>query len=203
MNSSATLSACLVGLAALGAPLCHAAAERNRPVADEVPFSRVDAPRYTVLCDACGGAGGVPFNRMRAKHGSGQIVLLARPDSDLWALNEQGRLRQNLERAGFAVRVVESQRDLEAVLSDKPADIVLADGADVAALRDLLATAAAAPVVLSVAPLRDSAATPLESNCRVQVSTKQAGDFVKVIASYVTRRQAGTAIDCGPSTKPS
>ena len=93
MNSSATLSACLVGLAALGATLSHAAAERNRLGTGDVPFSRVDVPQYTVLCDACNGAGGVPFNRMRAKHGSGQIVLLARPDSDLWTLNEQGRLR--------------------------------------------------------------------------------------------------------------
>jgi hypothetical protein len=73
-------------------------------------------------------------------------------------------------------------------------------GAGVAALRDRLATAAAAPVVLSVAPLRDGAATSLESNRSVQVSSpKQGGDFVKLIASYVTRRQAGTAIDCGPS----
>jgi len=203
MSSSAALSACLVGLAALGVPLCHAAAERNRLVADDVPFSRFDVPQYAILCDACGGAAGVAFNRMRTKHGPGQIVLLAPPDSDLWTLNEQGRLRQNLERAGFAVRVVESQRDLDAVLSDKPADIILADGTDVAEIRDRLATAAAAPVVLSVAPLPDSAATSLESNCSVQVSPKQGAGFVKVIASYVARRQAGTAIDCGPSGKPS
>jgi hypothetical protein len=203
MNSPVTLSACLVGLAALGATLSHAAAERNRFGANDVPFSLVDAPQFSVLCDACNGAGGVPFNRMRSKHGSGQIVLLAPPDSDLWTLNEQGRLRQQLERAGFAVRVVGSQRDLDAVLSDKPADIVLADDADVAALRDRLATTAAAPMVLSVAPLSDSAATSVESSCSVQISPKQGGDLVKVIASYITRRQAGTAIDCRPSNKRS
>ena len=123
--------------------------------------------------------------------------MLALPDSSLWALNKQSRLDQTLERAGFAVRLVENERDLDASLSEQPADIVLADGAAAAALRERLAIIAAAPVVLSVVAVSDTVATAL---CSVPVAPKEERNFVKVIAAYVSRRQAGTEVDCGPGS---
>jgi hypothetical protein len=197
MRPSSKVGGFLFG--AMAAAALPAQASVSKDAAVGVPFQRAPQPGVSTLCDACGGVGSVPFSRIRSRHASGQIVLLAPSASDLWTQNHESRLSKALERAGFTVRVVESERDLDRALNDTPADVVLADAADSARLRDRLANTAAAPLVLSVLPGVEAAATQAAQHCSVQISAKHNGESVKQIESYVSARQSGTATDCARS----
>lgn len=153
-------------------------------------------PGYTTLCEACGGANGVPFDRVHVHRASARIVLLAPPGSNLRMLNVDDKLTTALERAGFAALVVESEQALDLALSDTPTDVVLADGVDAMPLRARLAGSGAGPLVLSVVPGTDALMALAAGQCRVQAPARSSRQFVKQVESFVSARQSGTALAC-------
>jgi hypothetical protein len=110
--------------------------------------------------------------------------------------NGDDRLSAALERAGFAVLVVDSEQALDLALNEKPADVVLADGADATPLRERLAGISAGPLVLSVVPGADAIAGLVAKQCRVQAPTRNSRQFVKQVESFVSAHQSGTALAC-------
>jgi hypothetical protein len=185
-------------LAAMATAAASALASVNEPAAPGVAVVQQSEhlPRYSTHCDACGGASGVPFDRVQTHRADALIVLLAPPGSDLRRLNDDDRLSHALERAGLVVLVVESERELDQALNERSADIVLADGADSVLLRGRLAGVAAGPLVLAVVPGTGAAMTLAAKQCQVQAPAGKSRQFVKQVESFVSARQSGATPAC-------
>ena len=142
--------------------------------------------------------GGVPFARIHPEHYVGQVVLFARVDSELQSFNEQAHLSHHLERSGHTVRLINNDTDLDGVLRAGPTDLVLAAPADAKALRARLAGDSSAPLVLALVtvPTSGSGAEPVVSNCLLQASFNQSIGVLRTVEGFISRRQAGTVINC-------
>ena len=185
-----------VGVMVLATVVANASVHTQPAPVEAVTIADAPQPHYTTRCEACGGANGVPFDRVHVHRASAQIILLAPPGSGLHALNDDGKLSIALERAGFAVQVVESEQALDLALNDNAVDVVLADGADATPLRDRLAGSSAGPLVLSVGADVRAVEAPAGGQCRVQAPTRNSRHFVKQVESFVSARQSGTALAC-------
>lgn len=142
--------------------------------------------------------GGVPFARIHPEHYVGQIVLFARRDSELKTFDEQAHLSHYLERSGHSVRLIDNDRDLDGALLGHPTDLVLAAPADAQALRTRLSGDSSAPLVLALVTVPGTAASAgtLVSSCLLQASFKQSRSVVRTVEGFISRRQAGTVINC-------
>lgn len=142
--------------------------------------------------------GGVAFARIHPEHYVGQIILFARRDSELQSFNQQMRFSHRLERSGHAVSLVDNDRDLQGALRAHPTEVVLAAPADAKALRAALSGDANAPLVLGLVtgPATASAADPAMSNCLLQASTNESNSVFRTLENFISRRQAGTVINC-------
>jgi hypothetical protein len=158
----------------------------------------VAVDRPAMACEACGGAAGATFERIRARHPPGHIIVLLSPESRLRELNQGTRLARMLERNGHELRVVESDTDLQQALDRSPADLILADENDAGKLRQGIASRGALPPVLSIgigAP-RDSIAQSAQADCTVLNSSRSERDLVRAIESLLARSQSGTIEKC-------
>ncbi len=196
MSRLTPISGVFLGVMALATVVGNASVYTRPAPVDAVAIADAPQPRYAIQCEACGGANGVPFDRVHVHRPSVLIVLLAPPGSGLHALNDDDKLSIALERAGFAVQIVASEQALDLALNDTAVDVVLADGADAAPLRERLAGSSAGPLVLSVGPDVRAVEAPAGGQCRVQAPTRNSRHFVKQVESFVSARQSGTALAC-------
>jgi hypothetical protein len=144
-------------------------------------------------CQNCGGKSGVPFARIHSSHDTGQIILFARPDSQLRSFNRRAELGFRLERSGHTVRLISNDRDLEEAIRANRTALVLAEPTDAVALRARLAGDAAAPVVVSLQPVavpvpQDEAT---EAICHLTATVDQGRTVVRTIDWLVDSRARG------------
>jgi hypothetical protein len=149
--------------------------------------------------------GGVPFARIHPEHYVGQIVVFARPNSDLQSFNQQGRFSHQLERSGHTVRLIDNESDLEGALRANPTDLILAAPADAQALRARLTANSSAPLVLALVtvPAAGSGAEPVVSHCLLQASANQSKSVLLTVEGFINRRQTGAAINCAGAAERS
>jgi hypothetical protein len=154
--------------------------------------------------EACGDklvglGGGVPFARIHPQHYVGQIVLYARPDSELRYLDDRLRLGLRLQRDGHSVKVIYNDHDLDSALQDKGTDLILADQKYAPSIKARLRGGSASPMVLSLvsgaapAILRADGAAP---GCEFQVPLEQSKAIATALQGLMTRRQAGAVYEC-------
>ena len=149
-------------------------------------------------CQACGNKVGVPFERIHPGHSTGQIILFARPGSDLRSFSRRADLSLRLERSGHTVHLIDNDRNLDGAIRANRTDLVLAEPADAVALRSRLMGDSAAPLVLSVVTVSTATAMaePEESSCLLQATVNQSEDVVQTIDLFISSRQAGRIIHC-------
>ena len=149
-------------------------------------------------CPACGGKSGVPFARIHPGHSAGQILLFARPNSELRSFDKRASLSFRLERSGHTVHLIDNDQNLAGALLGHRTDLVLAEPADATALRARLADDLAAPLVLSLVAVSTAASdAELEvSSCQLQATVHQSRNVVQTIERFIDSRQAGETIRC-------
>jgi hypothetical protein len=157
-----------------------------------------------ITAEACGEklvglGGGVPFARIHPQHYVGQIVLYARPDSELHSFDDRIGLGRRLQRDGHSVKVIYDDHELESALRDKGTDLILTDQKYAPSIKARLPAGSASPMVLSVvsgaapAVLQAEGAAP---GCEFQVSLEQSKAVATALQGLMTRRQAGAVHDC-------
>jgi hypothetical protein len=155
--------------------------------------------------EACGDklvglGGGVPFARIHPQHYVGQIVLYARPDSELRHLDDRIRLGLRLQRDGHSVKVIYNDHDLDSALQGRGTDLILVDQKYAPSIKARLpAGSASSPMVLSLvssaapAILQADGAVP---GCEFQVPLEESKAVATALQGLMTRRQAGAVHDC-------
>ena len=149
-------------------------------------------------CQACADKSGASFARIHPVHYAGQIILFARPDSELRTFNRRADLSFRLERSGRSVHLIDNYKDLDGAIRANRTDLVLAEPADAKALRSRLTSQASAPLVLSLVTVSTAAldADPELSSCRLQATVDQSKTVVQTIERLIGSRQAGST-ECG------
>jgi hypothetical protein len=139
----------------------------------------------------------VPFARIHSEHYTGNVVLFARPDSELRSFNDKAHLTRHLERSGHTVLLIDNERDLDGALSVARTQVVLAAPADATALRARLRGMSAAPLVVAVAA--GSADAAAASGCTIQLGTSQGRSAVRSVEDFISQSRAGAAPNCAGS----
>jgi hypothetical protein len=156
------------------------------------------------LAQACGDkltvmGGGVSFERLGGLALSGTVVMLLEPNSVLRAANDNLKLRQALESAGYKVRAIENPGDLAKSLDQGQAEVVLVSWGDAPRLEAELANRQAAPTVLPVAygvDAADLAAANSQGTCYVIAAQGQDKEFVKGVARAMKQRERNKPMHC-------
>lgn len=147
--------------------------------------------------------GGVSFERLGGLGLSGTVVMLLEPNSELRAANDNLKLRQALESAGYKVRAVDNPAELAKSLGQGQAEVVLVSWGDAARLNAELASRDAAPTVLPVAyemDAADLAAASSQGTCYVVAARGQDKEFVKGVTRAMKQRAKNQPLHC-PSAK--
>ena len=149
-------------------------------------------------CQACGNKLGVPFARIHPGRYAGQIILFARPDSELRSFNKRTDLSLRLERSGHTVHLIDNDKNFDDAIRANRTDLVLAEPADATALRSRLTSDSAAPLVLSLVGVSTAAsdADPEVSSCLLQATVNQSKNVAQTIERFISSRQAGTRLRC-------
>lgn len=154
-------------------------------------------------CPACGDklslvGGGVSFERV-SQAAPGRIVLLAEPGSPLQAADTDLGLVAEFKRAGHEVTVVTDPKDLEHVVHEHGADVVVAHWKEAAATAGVLGTGAAAPTVVPMAYKADDAAAAKAAGsgkCVSQADQRSGRKLTETIDKVLERRRKGEPADC-------
>ena len=137
--------------------------------------------------------GGVPFDRIHSAH-PGNVLLYLNPCSSLNTANNDLRLDRALTRAGHTVRTVATRNDLDRVMRDATADVVLMDWADAMQLNARLTDK------LPTLPVRYGAGTtaPAESHdgCFIEADKRRAVTLVRAVNSIMEGREKGLPVSC-------
>jgi hypothetical protein len=149
-------------------------------------------------CQACGSKSGVPFARIHPGHYAVQIIVFARPDSELRSFYKRADLSLRLERSGHTVHFIDNDKSLNGAIRANRTDLVLAEPADATALRSRLTGDTAAPLVLSLIDVSTAAsnADPEVSSCLLQATVNQSRDVVDAIERFISNRQSGRIANC-------
>lgn len=165
----------------------------------------------TGLAQACGDklaviGGGVSFERLGGLGMSGAVVMLLEPDSVLRVANDDLKLRQALESAGYKVRTVDNLDELKKSLDQGQAAVVLVSWGDAPRLEAELGNGEGAPTVLPVAYGVDAArlaAANSQGTCYVIAAKGQDKEFVKGVTRTMKQRAKDKPQYCPAATAAS
>ena len=135
-------------------------------------------------CPACGDklslvGGGVSFERVSQAGPPGRIVVLSEPGSQMKAAETDLGLVAEFKRSGHDVKVVADANELDRVVREQGADIVVAHWSEAAATAGRLGTGTGSPTVVSVSYKSDDAAAALAAGgwqvCLTRRTSARAG----------------------------
>jgi hypothetical protein len=155
-------------------------------------------------CPACGDklsiAGGVGFERVNDGP-PGRIVVLAEPGSALQAAETELGLAARLERSGHEVQVVDNSSDLDRVVRERGADVVVAHWTEAASTADRIGRVDGAPTVVAVSYKSTDAAEATAAGvekCVCQADQRKGKKLVETIDKVLDKRRKGEPADCTP-----
>ena len=143
-----------------------------------------------------GGAARVNRSRFPSR-----VLVFMNPASRVPAAEKEFHVEATLTAAGHKAKVVESEAEVQKAIESGKYDLVLADVADVPALRQRCGASTSKPAVL---PLlykptpAELAAAEKEANCLVRPS-KKSSDLLAVIDETMKDRSKGIAPNCPPA----
>jgi hypothetical protein len=157
------------------------------------------APAVWACGDKLSGlGGGVPFARIHHEALGGQILLFARPDSELGIYNQRAHLRRNLEKSGRTVKLIQNDLDLTGALQSAHTDLILADRQDARAIREKFERDGATHWVVSI--VTDNVGSPssaaLPSRCELHTAADQSRDLTKALERLLNERQSSAITSC-------
>jgi len=122
-------------------------------------------------CPACGDklslvGGGVSFERVSQAGPPGRIVVLSEPGSQMKAAETDLGLVAEFKRSGHDVKVVADANELDRVVREQGADIVVAHWSEAAATAGRLGTGTGSPTIVSVSYKSDDASARAGSSPR-------------------------------------
>ena len=154
-------------------------------------------------CPACGDklslvGGGVSFERVSAGP-PGKVVVLAEPGSTLQAADSDLKLVASLKHSGHDVKVAATPSELEQIVHDQGADVVLAHWTEAAATADKLGKGNGAPTVVAVSyksdDLAEAAAAGVDK-CVCQAEAKKGKKLAETIDKVLGQRRKGDSAGC-------
>jgi hypothetical protein len=147
--------------------------------------------------------GGVSFERLGGLDAPGTVIMLLEPNSTLRAANDNLKLRQVLEDAGYSVRTVEHPGALTNSSDKGRVDVVLVSWGDAASVEAAFANRDAAPTVLPVAYDVDAAALTAangKGTCYVVAAKGHDKEFVKGVTRAMKSRAKNQPLHCPAAT---
>lgn len=149
-------------------------------------------------CPACGDkimGGGMSFERVPP----GRIVVLAEPGSALQTAETELGLAAKLKRAGHDVTVVTTSDELDHVVRDHGADVVVAHWTEAAATADRLGKHSGSPTVVAVSYKSTDAAEATAAGvdkCVCQADQRKGKKLAETIDKVLDKRSKGQPTDC-------
>ena len=155
-------------------------------------------------CPACGdklslGGGGMSFERVSQAGPPGRIVLLAEPGSLMQAAEDDLGLVAEFKRAGHDVKVVTDSSELDRVVREEGADVVLAHWSEAAATAGRLDKGGGPPTVVPVAYKSDDAAAAKAAGagkCVSQADQRKGRKLTETVGKVLEKRRKGEPADC-------
>jgi hypothetical protein len=130
-----------------------------------------------------------------------RVLVFMNPASRVPAAEKEFHVEATLTAAGHKTKVVESEAEVQKALEAGKYDLVLADVADVPALRQQCAASASKPAVLPLLykpTAAELSAAEKEANCLVRPS-KKSSDLLAVVDETMKDRSKGIAPNCPPA----
>ena len=155
-------------------------------------------------CPACGDklslvGGGVSFERVSQAGPPGRIVFLAEPGSQVQAAEKDLGLVAEFKRAGHDVKVVADSDELDRVVREQGADVVIVHWSDAAATAGRLGKATGAPTVVPMAYKSSDAAEAMAAGagkCVSQADQRKGRKLTETVDQVLDKRRKGEPADC-------
>jgi hypothetical protein len=155
-------------------------------------------------CPACGDklslvGGGVSFERVSQAGPPGRIVFLAEPGSQVRAAESDLGLVAEFKRAGHDVKVVADSSELERVVREQGADVVIAHWSEAAATAGRLGKSTGSPTVVPMSYKSDDAAEATAAGagkCVCQADQRNGRKLAETIDKVLDKRRKGEPADC-------
>jgi hypothetical protein len=155
-------------------------------------------------CPACGDklslvGGGVSFERVSQAGPPGRIVVLAEPGSTMQAAESDLGLADELKRSGHDVKVVADSSELDRVIREQGADVVVAHWSEAAATAGRLGTSTGSPTVVPVSYKSPDAAEAMAAGagkCVCQADQRKGRKLAETIDKVLDKRRKGEPADC-------
>ena len=155
-------------------------------------------------CPACGDklslvGGGVSFERVSQAGPPGRIVVLAEPGSQLQAADKDLGLVAEFKRSGHDVKVVADANELDRVVREQGADVVIAHWSEATATAGRLGKGSASPTVVPVSYKSSDAAEAMAAGagkCVCQVDQRKGRKLAETVDKVLDKRRKGEPTDC-------
>lgn len=155
-------------------------------------------------CPACGDklslvGGGVSFERVSQAGPPGRIVLLAEPGSQVQAAEKNLGLVAEFKRAGHDVKVVADSDELDRVVREQGADVVIAHWSEAAATAGRLGKGTGSPTVVPMAYKSSDAAEAMAAGagkCLCQADQRKGRKLTETVDQVLDKRRKGEPADC-------
>jgi hypothetical protein len=141
--------------------------------------------------------GGARVNRSKFPS---RVLVFMNPGSRIPAAEKEFHVEAMLAAAGHKPKVVESEAEVEKALASGQYDLVLADLADVPALKAQCAASTSRPAILPLLykpTSEELVAAEKEANCLARPS-RRSSDLLAVIDETMQSRKKGLAPNCPP-----
>ena len=151
-------------------------------------------------CPACGDkiiGGGMSFERVGAAP-PGRIVVLAEPGSALQAAETELGLAARLKRSGHEVTVVTTSSELDRVVREQGADVVVAHWTEATATAGRLSKGDGSPTVVAVSYKSTDAAEATAAGadkCVCQAEQRKGKKLAETIDKVLDKRSKGEPTD--------
>ena len=155
-------------------------------------------------CPACGDklslvGGGVSFERVSQAGPPGRIVFLAEPGSQVQAAEKNLGLVAEFKRAGHDVKVVADSDELDRVVREQGADVVIAHWSEAAATAGRLGKGTGSPTVVPMAYKSSDAAEAMAAGagkCVSQADQRKGRKLTETVDQVLDKRRKGEPADC-------